>query len=320
MFSFKKKRAFRTNQRKRKKRFNLDFFKKKQLSKQLFYSKKSKNPKKLLFFGEIKSNFLRRFLIRLSYILLFALFLGLVFVFFFTSLFVVQNINLGRENVRVDSGQIIDSLNKYLYQNMFLISTGKIKKEIEKQFPEYKEISVKRVFPNSLVIQVTNFEIVAQVKVYIKPQTKYSGTGGNLLETIELKAYEQDIVINSEGIAEQKSDIHKSLPLIEIIGIHDFPFVQGDILIEKDYLALIFEARQKLFDEIKLTSNSIKFFSDAREAHLLTEKGYEIWIDFLTPIGEQIDKLKKISNYVDWNENPPEDHIDLRVKNRIIYR
>ncbi len=280
------------------------------------FKKKKKPANKFFIFGS-RINFWRRFFVKLGYLALILLFFGLIFVFFFTSFFVIKNINLERENLRVDAGKVVDSLKDYRYRNIFLISTGKIEKQLKKDFPEYKAISIKRVFPNTLMIQVQNFEIIAQAKIYIKPESKITEFD---VETIELKPYEQILALNSEGIIEQKSETHESLPVLEISGLQEIPLVQGDRLIPKKNLDLIWEAKTILWEELGIASEELLFFPDAKEVHLKTEAGYKIWVDFTTPVSEQIDKLKKISNHVDWVETPPSEHIDLRVKNRIIYK
>lgn len=305
---------------KRKKKFSL--FKKKSqriTTKRKFFSFKRKKQtsgnKSFVFGGRV--NFWRRLFIKLGYFALFSSFLGLIFVFFFTSFFVIENINLERENFRVDTGEVIDSLKEYRYRNILLISTSQIEKQIKEDFPEYKTAIVKRVFPNSLMIQVKNFDIIAQAKVYIEPQSK---VGEFDIETIELKPYEQVLALNSEGIIEPNNEAYESLPVLELFGIQKTPLVQGDHLVLKKYLDLIWKSKERLQESLTINVTHMIFFPDAKEVHLKTEQGYEIWVDFMTPVEEQIDKLKKISNHVDWNENPPTEHIDLRIKNRIIYK
>lgn len=295
--------------RKRKTKINLRF--------KFFSFKRKKKPSNKFFIFGSRINFWRRFFLKLGYVALAFLFVGLVFIFFFTSFFVIENINLERENFRVDTGKVVDSLKDYRYSNILLISTSKIEKKIKETFPEYKTVTVKRVFPNTLMIQVKNFDIIAQFKVFIKPQSKITEFD---VETIELKPYEQILAINSEGVIEQNNTIYESLPVLEIAGIQDIPLVQGDRIVSKNNLDLVWSAKTILWEELGIASNYIKYFPDAKEVHLKTENNYEIWIDFTTPINEQIDKLKKISNHVDWNENPPSEHIDLRIKNRIIYK
>lgn len=280
------------------------------------FKKREKITNKLFVFGN-RVNFWRRFFLKLSYLLLIVLFFGLIFVFFFTSFFVIENISLERENLRVDTGKVIDSLKDYRYRNILLVSTAKIESKIQADFPEYKTVEVRRILPNTLTIQVKNFDIIAQVKVFIKPQLKISEVD---VKTLEIKPYEQILVLNSEGIVEQSNEAYASLPILEISQIQEVPLVQGDRLLEKKYLELILEAQKMLWEQVGIESKTLKYFSDAKEVHLITNQNYEIWVDFKTPISEQIDKLKKISNDVNWKENPPVEHIDLRVKNRIIYK
>jgi len=280
-----------------------------------FRQKTKKNRKNFIFGNRV--NFWKRVFIKLSYFLLFLLFCGLIFVFFFTSFFVIKNIALERDDLRVDTGKVIDSVKDYRYRNILLISPSQIEKQIKKDFSEYKTVQVKRIFPGTLLIKVENFKIIAQAKIYIKPQTKITEFD---VETIELKPYEQILGLNSEGIIEKNDETYASLPFLELSGIQDIPLVQGDRLLSKENLELILEAKTLLWEDIGIATTDMKYFPDAKEVHLKTEAGYEIWLDFTTLVATQIDKLKKISNHVDWNENPPEDHIDLRIKNRIIYK
>lgn len=313
MFKIKRKQ----NRFAKKRNFFQGLFLKKQ-KKQLFHN--NKTSKKIVFLSSKVSNFWKRFFIQLSYFLVVVLFIGLIFIFFFTSLFVVKNINLERENFRIDSGEVLDFLSEYRYRNILLISTSKIEEDIKKKFPEYKTATVKRILPNSLSVQVKNFEIIAKLKVLIKPEKRLVGTGSSLVETLGLQPYEQILALNSIGIIEAYNELYQDFPMLEIANIQDFPLVQGDKLLSLDKLSLILKAKEELFNELKLSVNYMKYFPDARELHLKTNNEYEIWIDFMSPITEQIDKLKKISNDVDWNENPPNEYIDLRVKNRIIYK
>lgn len=283
-----------------------------------FFRFKKKEPTQSKFFvfsGRV--NFWRRLFLKLTYLLFFILLCTLVFVFFFTSFFVVKNITLERENLRVDTGKVIDSLQNYRYRNILFISTAEIEKQIQKDFPEYQTVEVRRVLPGTLTIQVKNFDIIARVKIYIKPQTKLTELN---LTTLELKPTEQILALNAEGIIEQESAGYEHLPLLEISQVQEMPLVQGDRLLKKELLDLILQAKTLFWEVLGINTVSMFYFPDAKEVHLKTEQGYEIWIDFSSPIAEQIDKLKKISNDIDWQKNPPEEHIDLRVKNRIIYK
>lgn len=309
-----KKKTFYCNQK--TKPNWLSFFRRKNKKHILFSNQKTKVVKKIFIFNSQRSNFWRRLIIRFTYFLIFILGIILIFIFFFTSFFVIKNINLERANIRVDSGQIVNFLKDYRYRNILTISTNQIKEKLIKKFPEYKEIQVLRIFPNTLLIKVSNFDIVAQVKLFIKPDNQFTASG----ELTTMTPTEQILAINSEGIAEETNDSLQDLPMIEIQSIKELPLVQGDRLIEKNNITKILEAKRTLFEELKLSTNYLIYFPEAREIHFKVEPGYEIWIDFVTPVSEQIDKLKKISNDIDWSSNPPIDHIDLRVKNRIIYK
>lgn len=280
-----------------------------------FKKKETTQTKFFVFSGRV--NFWRRFFLKLTYLLFFILLCVLIFVFFFTSFFVVKNITLERENLRVDTGKIIDSLQNYLYRNILFVSTVEIEKQIQKNFPEYQSVYVKRILPGTLMVQVKNFDIVTRVKVYIKPQNKFSELD---IKTLEIKPSEQILALNSEGIIEQDSGDYENFPFLEISRVQEMPLVQGDRLLEKELLDLILQAKTLLWEVLGINAVSIFYFPDAKEVHLKTEQGYEIWVDFSSPVAEQIDKLKKISNDVDWTKNPPAEHIDLRVKNRIIYK
>lgn len=314
---FNKKKKFIYSDKKRS--FKLkSFFK---FKKKITVIKKESpyNKKRLFIFNSNRGNFWRRFLIKLSYFLLFILFISLIFIFFFTSFFVIKNINLERENIRIDSGKIVDFLKDYQYKNILFVSINQIEKDLSVKFPEYEEIEVQRIFPSSLLVKVKNVEIVAQAKIYIKTEIKTFNTE-SLIGKNKNSTQEQFLALNANGILEENSDNYKDLPIIEVQKAYDLPLVQGERLLERKELDLILESKRKLFEELKINSNHIIYFNTAREIHLKTDVGYEIWIDFMTQIGDQIDKLKKSSNDVDWIKDPPKEHIDLRVKNRIIYK
>jgi cell division septal protein FtsQ len=213
----------------------------------------------------------------------------------------VENENLKTE-INSKTKDIVSAQTHWWYnnQNIFLLRSDKLEKDLLQGFPQIKSISIKR----DLLNRVINLDIV-----FRNPAFYYCDNG---------LCYN----ISEEGV---NMGINQSLDsnLVEIKNVSskkagEYVFSAREI----NWLKSILQEYNKI-DTIKIKSIDIqqKSGNDIISILVYTEKGYYIMLDLDTDIIYQSQALKQAF----ISQIPPEkrdllEYIDLRIKDRIYYK
>ena len=91
-------------------------------------------------------------------LVLLAVILILGFLIIRSDIFTIRSVDIGSEKIVCTNSEKIKNASKLLGQNLFLISTSKVKNAIKKKFLCIKDVALSRIFPNKISIFVSGRE------------------------------------------------------------------------------------------------------------------------------------------------------------------
>ena len=188
----------------------------------------------------------------------------------------------------------------YNNQNIFLLRSDSLEKYLLKEFPQIKNIYVKR----NIMSQVLELNISLRTPVF------------NICEN------ETCYYIDEDGV-NMGENLEKSQEKVLLKGI--FPKMPGELIAsnrEIVWLKTILQEYNKI-DNIKITSIEVKqkFDNSIVSIYIYTEQGYYIMVDLDTDVVYQAQALKQVFiSQIPIEKRATLEYIDLRVKDRIYYK
>jgi len=226
-----------------------------------------------------------RFLWLTLFVLLFSF--AVFYFLFLADFFQVKEINVAglqealRGRLKLSVQGMVE--NKTLFfptRSIFLVNTGKMKEDIFRKFPSVAEIEIHRNFPDSLNIAVVEREGLASF------------------------CREEDcFVLDKEGVVFDISD-HLG-PLIRTV-IFNGEIELGDKVIGKEELNQLLEVNSRLERDLDIAVKEL-LISSSEKLTVLTQEGWEIYLNFREGTEWQLTKLKVLLD----EKIPPEKRKDL---------
>lgn len=215
-------------------------------------------------------------------VLFLAVIVGISYFLFFSGIFQIGKIIItGEKKV---SKEAIESL--VHRQNIFLIDTPKIKKDILDNFPQIAEVEINRSFPDSLNILVAERLAIA---VWCEG--------------------ERCFLVDSEGVNFEESPVEISL--LKITGAKE--------LLNKEKISQILEIKDKLKNSLGITTTQA-FIATEERLNVKTSEGWEIYFNLKGDLNWQITELGLV---LEKQIFPPKrknlEYIDLRFS-RVFYK
>lgn len=119
-----------------------------------------------VFRGGIRTHFTRFFKNALLYVMIGALLLVIFVFLFFSSYLRIKNVEVVRENLNINSAAIENELTPFIGKNILFFQRQKAVDRIHQKFPEFSAVTVKKVLPKSLRIELKSYPIVANLRAY----------------------------------------------------------------------------------------------------------------------------------------------------------
>jgi hypothetical protein len=205
-----------------------------------------------------------------------------------------------QKNIKSKSEDLIQAHNHWYYnnKNILLARSDILERELQKEFPQIKHITIKRTINRSL-------ELTIQLR--------------NSLFTI----CENTICSNISDDGVNIGNDSLSASLISLTGIT--PKSRGEIVFSEREIAwfkTIVEMYNQI-DGVKVSSIAIQQKAENRilGVFVYTEQGYYIMLDLDTDIIYQAGALKQVFiSQLPPDQRPNLQYIDLRVKDRVYYK
>ncbi|MDP1538803.1 MAG: FtsQ-type POTRA domain-containing protein, partial [bacterium] len=212
--------------------------------------------------------------------LLILIFLLSTFYFlFFSKTFQVKEIIAGLQQVSdqqlntslrsVIEGKLETKILFFPTRSIFLVNLNKIKEDILKKFPQIARVEIRRNFPNSLNILITERKIIA---TFCKEFEEDKSSSLPFAVAREVNCF----ALDKEGIAFEEKLVDYTLqPLIKTLIFVD-KINLGKKVIEKEDLISILEINSQLEENLNILIKGF-IISSREKLIVLTQEGWELY-------------------------------------------
>ncbi|MFA6457884.1 MAG: FtsQ-type POTRA domain-containing protein [Patescibacteria group bacterium] len=214
----------------------------------------------------------------------------------FSGFFNIEKISIARSSLDLPLEQIELSIRDLAFgKNIFSLKQNTLAAAVRAVQPDISRVVIHKKYPREISVEVFKFPIVA-----------------------ELKTNAESIFLNENGfrVVGESPDRDTLLLLVgEKVDFSD-PTVR---VIDPAQLTFIREAVFYFESVTDLKILSTQYFPISREAHLKTERNFDVWLDFASDYKTQIDKLVAAAGTLKLGKQKFV-YIDLRVRGKIFYK
>ncbi len=230
------------------------------------------------------------------------IFITLIYTTVFSAFFEMEKWKIYGDDIVQENSKFEEFLRVYKGKNLVFIDTGKIEKTIKKQYPEIKMLTIKKVFPDTLVMDYENYPEIANVF--------------NLVGETQKK-----FIVNEIGLLVEEDYENPNLPYIKVktekaLSLNEYG-------LPKETLEYTLDAIYDFEEIFGMDILDAEYWKREREVHLKTERDFYIWLDTSLTLQEQYKKLKEALPKLNiYTENL--EYIDLRISSvngeRVIFK
>lgn len=227
---------------------------------------------------------------------------GMAYIFVISDIFAIKKIDYDYNQIQVeDENPILAYLENFKNTNIFLLKERDEETYLKLNYPQYKTINIKKSLPNTLVLELEEYSLVANL-IY------------------EKDGVSRKFIINENGIAINTDTEDLSLPYIYLES--DEAPIEDQEAIKPETLQFILEAINDFESKFGMQILDVIYYKIAREIYLQTERYFYVWMDSELTVDEQLLKLKLALPKLDIYEEDLK-YIDLRISgqtgDKVIY-
>ncbi len=272
--------------------------------KSLLRKKLPKKSKKTNYSGELKLSYRKKLPIK-KWGLIIGGSILLIVIFYttvFSNFFQLEKWRIYGNDIVQENSKFDEFLRVYKNKNLVFIDSRKIEKTIKAQYPEIKTLKIKKVFPDTLIMEYENYPEKANVfNIVGETQKKF--------------------IVNEIGLLVEEDFENPNLPYIKVKT--DKAFELYDYAFTMETLEYILDSVYDFEEIFGMKVIDAEYWKREREVHLKTERDFTIWLDTDLTIQEQFAKLKQaIPKLNIYTESL--DYIDLRISRvnaeRVIFK
>ncbi|MBL7156516.1 MAG: FtsQ-type POTRA domain-containing protein [Candidatus Pacebacteria bacterium] len=267
------------------------------------YKKTRRNIKK-------RKSFLKR---KSFWIFVFSFLLGGAFVYalFFSGIFQVKEIKVSG-NQKVLSEKLYDFIEPQVEKNLivskvkniFLINAKNIENNILKSFSEIGQASLKRKFPNTLILEIIERKTLAIFCSILKQESEDSNVNNCFR-------------VDNNGIAFERADANENQDLTVYFEKNNISL--GEKVINEKNLQAISDIKKGLKEKLQININSFSILEE--KLNVITSQGYEIFFNLQNNISDQIFNLELVlKEKISQEDMKNLEYIDLRFGNKVYFR
>lgn len=298
--------------------------------------RKSSYSSRKSFTHGIRTHFTRFIKNAFLYVVVGVSFLGLLLFAIFSSRFSIVNIDLARGDLYIDGATVSNLLNEYKGTSIFTFSKSEIRDLIQETYPEFSKVTIRKVLPNTIKIELEAHEILANLKIfYVLPEVESNPLDGSepfdqaLGAAFDLEVgtqtgdkeaitpVEQRGLLNAVGQAIFGRDENLELITMVVDGLSQ-PVEDREFVIDPEDMDYINEATRYFFNEVQIEIGSLRYLPIAKELHINTVDDLTLWLTLDKDYKDQIDKFSSIYRIAELDKEDL-DYIDLRIREKVIY-
>lgn len=219
--------------------------------------------------------------------------------------FNVREINIRRQDARVDIGEVERILNPLFSERLVFVSRARVRDLLTPKFPDLDRVVIEKKYPSTLTVTVVLDPVLARVVIDTEEASTASG--------VSLHRY-----VTTDGYLVSSPIALKDEPT-QLIELTDWGLSPADRtrVLDPEDLRTVLLASDILRRDFGLTISRILFFLRARELHIETDKA-ELWFDLESPLSVQLERFRQFLSESSFDV--VKRYIDLRVKDMIIYQ
>ena len=275
--------------------------------------------------------FIKKKLIFLKPFIAITILFFIFFIFFISPYFQIQNIDIKRKNLSIDSSEIEIFLNKeILGKNIFTTSLYNTSQLMKEKFPQWESIILTKAYPQTIEVSVANYASFASINIEEaiieteeKTQQEECQTNEENKPCIDVENSENKettktttYIINKLGnIAYPEIGVNPEL-IIQYKEIITEPVIIGKNIIPYEEIQTIQTIIDTLLNDYNLAIKEIQYFRAGKEAHFNVYQ-FSLWFDLQQNTKEQFKKIDQAIANININTI---EYLDLRISNRIIYK
>lgn len=220
----------------------------------------------------------------------------------FTNFFLIKQWKVYGDDIIQENSKFEEYLKANQNKNIVFLDTKKIEDTIKGQYPEIENLTIKKVYPDTIILDYDNFPDKA-----------------NLLDIVG--ETQKKFIINEIGLITQQDTENPNLPYItvkidKVLELNAYAFGQDKL----DYILSAVYDYEEIFGMKVLNA---EYKPREREVHIKTERNFIIWLDMNLTVQEQYSKLKKVLGELNIYTDSIE-YIDLRISSvngdRVIFK
>lgn len=227
----------------------------------------------------------------------------------FASFFQIKEIQISG-NQKIQTGDVKDFIDQKINKKVivptkstFLINLKKINNSFTENFPQAKEIKIKRKFPSTLIAQVqerSGIGVWCQ-EVHLNNEDKIP--------------IERCFFIDETGVIFEELYSGKENYRLKIRSKDGEEIKLGDKKVESDQIALILKIQENLTNDLKIVNTEFSLEGENR-INVKTPEGWEIYFNSKEDLNWQITKLKEaLDKEVTQERRSSLEYIDVRFGN-----
>jgi len=237
------------------------------------------------------------------FFLLFAVIGSVSYFAFFSSFFQIKEITISGD-VKIPAYEIKDSVGAEIdkdfvfakSKSIFLVSLEEINKKITEQFPQIAKISLKRIFPDVLAVDV----------IQRKPIANWCQEGSCFY-------------LDQEGVIFEETQSKTGLRLMPEDNSAELE--AGVQIIDKKYLSRILDIAKQIESHSDIGIKEIVVFDEARKIKIISAEGWHILFDLDESVSTQASNLFVVlEETIPVSKRKNLDYVDLRFGNRIYWK
>jgi len=231
----------------------------------------------------------------------------------FSPFFDVREMQIRRQDPRIDPEEIQETLAPLFHQRLILVSRHQVMTMLSTAYPDIERVEIEKDYPSKLTITVYLEPVVASV--VIDEGESEDTASGSLLSGSGISTY---AYVTKRGffITSPMKLVSTPLPIITVTDWAIRP-QNRTLLVPETFLHNAFLARDTLRRDFGLTTVSTLVFLRAQEFHIHTNK-VNLWFDLRTPLSVQFQRFRSLLKTVPLEE--VKEYIDLRIADKIIYQ
>lgn len=219
----------------------------------------------------------------------------------------VTEVRVLHRDPRLDLEHVQSLLSPLFGKHLLLLSAYDVRTLLYEGVPDLASVDVRKDYPSTLEVRLALDPLVARVAILVPDQGNLESGTGAIIDYLTQKG----VYISSSRIADGGS-----LPLMSLVDWGARPTVGSQIL-PPALLEQIFQTEEELLEQFGQEVLHRTIFLRAREYHVETAQ-WDLWFDTRSSLDEQMQRYRTFMREIP--HTAVHDYIDLRLKDRVVYK